>query len=127
LPNVTGLSPVNIRYMERFYLLYKDKIQIFPQLVEELFSIPWGHHRYIIDKCKNVDGDFEINVRTDKDNDTVWLTQKDLTLLFNVDNSWISRHIKNILSEVELDLSVVAENATTGNDGKCNNTFIKWR
>ena len=73
--------------MERFYLLYKDKIQIFPQLVEELFSIPWGHHRYIIDKCKNVDGDFEINVRTDKDNDTVWLTQKDLTLLFNVDNS----------------------------------------
>ena len=55
LPNVTGLSPVNIRYMERFYLLYEDKIQIFPQLVEELFSIPWGHHRYIIDKCKNVD------------------------------------------------------------------------
>ena len=55
LPNVTGLSPVNIRYMERFYLLYKDKIQIFPQLVEELFSVPWGHHRYIIDKCKNVD------------------------------------------------------------------------
>ena len=29
--------------------------EIFPQLVEELFSIPWGHHRYIIDKCKNVD------------------------------------------------------------------------
>ena len=27
----------------------------FPQLVEELFSIPWGHHRYIIDKCKDVD------------------------------------------------------------------------
>jgi len=26
-----------------------------PQLVAELFSIPWGHHRYIIDKCKNVD------------------------------------------------------------------------
>ena len=55
LPNVTGLSPINIRYMERFYLLYKDTIQIFPQLVEKLFSIPWGHHRYIIDKCKNVE------------------------------------------------------------------------
>ncbi len=26
-----------------------------PQLVAQLFSIPWGHHRYIIDKCKNVD------------------------------------------------------------------------
>ena len=22
-----------------------------PQLVDELISIPWGHHRYIIDKC----------------------------------------------------------------------------
>ena len=48
LPNVTGLSPKNLRYMEKFYLLYKDKIQIFPQLVEELFSIPWGHHRLMI-------------------------------------------------------------------------------
>ena len=113
--------------MERFYLLYKDKVKILPRLVAQLYSIPWGHHRYIIDKCKNVDGDFEINVRTDKDNDTVWLTQKDLTLLFNVDKSRISRHIKNILSEGELDLPVVAENATTGNDGKCNNAFIKWR
>lgn len=41
--------------MERFYLLYKKEVQIFPQLVEKLFSIPWGHHRYIIDKCKSVD------------------------------------------------------------------------
>ena len=55
LPNVTGLSPKNLRYMEKFYLLYKDKLQIFPQLVGQLFSVPWGHHRYIIDKCKNVD------------------------------------------------------------------------
>ncbi len=43
--------------------------------------------------------------------------KKDLTLLFNVDKSRISRHIKNILDEGELDLSV-AENATTGTDGK---------
>lgn len=55
LPDVSGLSPVNLRYMEKFYTLYKDSIQIFPQLVEQLFSIPWGHHRYIIDKCKNVE------------------------------------------------------------------------
>lgn len=55
LPNVKGLSVINLRYMEKFYNLYKDNIQIVPQLVEELFSIPWGHHRYIIDKCKDVD------------------------------------------------------------------------
>ena len=67
---------------------------------------------------KFVDNEFELDVSADKEHDTVWLTQKDLTLLFNVDKSRISRHIKNILSEGELDLSVVAENATTGNDGK---------
>ncbi len=25
--------------------------EIFPQVVEDLFRIPWGHHKYIIDKC----------------------------------------------------------------------------
>lgn len=40
--------------MEKFYNLYFDSIQNFPQLVGQLFSIPWGHHRYIIDKCKDV-------------------------------------------------------------------------
>ena len=54
LPNVKGLSVINLRYMERFYLMYKNSISNVPQLVEELFSIPWGHHRCIIDKCKNV-------------------------------------------------------------------------
>lgn len=55
LPNTKGLSVINLRYMEKFYLIYKDEISIVPQLVEELFSIPWGHHRYIIDRCKDVD------------------------------------------------------------------------
>ena len=55
LPDISGLSPKNLRYIEKFYLLYKDKLEIVPQLVGKLFSIPWGHHRNIIDKCKNVD------------------------------------------------------------------------
>ena len=53
--NAHGFSPNNLRYMERFYILYRRKVQIMPQLVEQLTSIPWAHHRYIIDKCKNVD------------------------------------------------------------------------
>ena len=64
------------------------------------------------------DGDFNLDINVSPDEDTVWLTQKDLTLLFDVDKSRISRHIKNILNDGELDSSVVAENATTGNDGK---------
>lgn len=33
LPDVSGLSPKNLRYMEKFYNLYKDEIINFPQLV----------------------------------------------------------------------------------------------
>ncbi|MEE0950977.1 MAG: DUF1016 N-terminal domain-containing protein [Paludibacteraceae bacterium] len=29
----------------------EDGCEIDPQHVGELFSIPWGHHRFIIDKC----------------------------------------------------------------------------
>ena len=68
------------------------------------------------------DGEFSLDVNVSPDEETVWLTQKDLTLLFNVDKSRISRHIKNILDEGELDFSVVAENATTGTDGKTYST-----
>lgn len=53
LPNFTGLSSKNLRYMEKFYNLYKEEIEKFPQVVGQLYSIPWGHHRNIIDKCKN--------------------------------------------------------------------------
>lgn len=55
LENAHGFSPRNLRYIEQFYILYKDKVQILPQLVAQLTSIPWAHHRYIMDKCKDVD------------------------------------------------------------------------
>ena len=51
-PDVKGLSQINIRYAERFYTLYK---KIFPQVVEQLLLVPWGHHRIIIDKCKTIE------------------------------------------------------------------------
>ena len=77
-PNAKGLSVRNIYYCKKFYLLYRqyfaivpqsvaqleeEKVpqavaqssEIFPQLAEQLsevlFSIPWGHHRYVMDKC----------------------------------------------------------------------------
>ncbi|MBO5193420.1 MAG: DUF1016 family protein [Bacteroidales bacterium] len=78
-PNSTGLSRTNIYYAKKFYLLYSGYLKIVPQLVgqlekentlqpvaqnqgskivpqpvgqleELLFSIPWGHHRYLMDK-----------------------------------------------------------------------------
>lgn len=63
LPNIKSFSPTNLKYMQYFYELYSgpqavDRHEEFvgPQVVDsasELFSLPWGHHRYIIDKCGN--------------------------------------------------------------------------
>ena len=52
LPDIKGLSANNIRYATKFYDFY-SKSPNFPQLVEKFTKIPWGHHRYILDKCKN--------------------------------------------------------------------------
>lgn len=51
--------------------------------------------------------------------ETVWLTLDQMSTLFDRDKSTISRHIKNIFDEGELNKSsVVANFATTASDGK---------
>ncbi|WP_060825700.1 Fic family protein [Sulfurospirillum cavolei] len=60
-----------------------------------------------------------VNLEVSLENETVWLSQKQLCELFDRDKSVISRHIKNIYKEGELEEnSVVAKNATTASDGK---------
>ncbi len=73
LPGVQGFSKSNLYYIKNFYLLYSKAFEIFPQVVGKLddapgeilpqpvgksewdmiFSIPWGHHRTIIDKLSD--------------------------------------------------------------------------
>ncbi|OCL99996.1 Fic/DOC family protein [Aliarcobacter thereius] len=66
---------------------------------------------------EDINGEVKLDVSLE--NDTLWLSQKQLEVLFDRDKSVISRHIKNILKEEELDKnSVVAKNATTATDGK---------
>ena len=58
-------------------------------------------------------------VETTFDGDTVWLSIDQMAELFQRDKSTISRHIKNIFTEGELQRnSVVANFATTATDGK---------
>ena len=53
------------------------------------------------------------------DGDTVWLTQAQMAELFQRDVSVISRHIRNIFEDGELDeKAVIAKFATTAADGK---------
>ena len=65
------------------------------------------------------DGSFELDVRISASENTVWLTLDQIASLFEKDKSTVSRHIKNIFSEGELDKgAVVANYATTASDGK---------
>ena len=75
IPNAKGFSPTNLRYMMRFYELFKDLTNV-PQVGEHLsengenqnipqpeeqfkmvyhkvFMIPWGHIKLLIDKCNH--------------------------------------------------------------------------
>ncbi|MDD3788595.1 MAG: RhuM family protein [Petrimonas sp.] len=63
------------------------------------------------------DESFQMEVRWE--DETVWLTLNQLSNLFDRDKSVVSRHIRNIFKENELNrVSVVAKNATTAADGK---------
>ncbi len=66
------------------------------------------------------DGKTRLDVKLE--NDTVWLTQEQLVKLFQRDKSVISRHIRNVFLEGELDESkVVAKNAITTPHGALKN------
>ena len=54
------------------------------------------------DLVRFTDNDFELDVRADSENETVWLTQEEMTKLFDVNVGRISRHINNIFKEGEL-------------------------
>lgn len=66
---------------------------------------------------ESVDGEIKINVLFQ--GDTVWLTQKQISVLFNVNVPAISKHLKKIFDSDELDEnSVISILETTANDGK---------
>lgn len=52
LPGIKGFSPRNLRYMKSFYLLYNQLLENLPQAEANLYAIPWGHHKYIMDRCQ---------------------------------------------------------------------------
>ena len=49
------------------------------------------------------DGDINIEVQINPEQETVWLTQKQMEVLFDVKHATVSEHITNILASGELD------------------------
>ncbi len=71
---------------------------------------------------KFVDGEFELEVNVSPKEETVWMSLDQVCKLFIRDKSVISRHIRNIFNDHELEEnSVVAFFATTANNGKTYN------
>ncbi len=63
--------------------------------------------------------DSTIKLEVRLENETVWLTQQQMTELFQTSKQNVSLHVNNIFKEGELDSnSVVKESLTTASDGK---------
>ena len=45
----------------------------------------------------------KLNIQFDLENETVWLKRDEIAQLYNIDRSGISRHIKNIFEDKEVD------------------------
>lgn len=70
-----------------------------------------------VELYRSASGGFELAVHADAE--TVWLSADQLVDLFGRDKSTISRHLRNVFVEGELDRDgVVADFATTAADGK---------
>lgn len=69
-------------------------------------------------------GSVSVEVNFDKENNTVWLTQKQMAEMFDVSTDNIGLHIKNIFRDGELDTSVAEESSVTASDGKKYKTKI---
>lgn len=71
-PDMKGFSYRNLRYIRQWYEFYNQRLSIWQQPVAKLsdntspqvvsqcsedvfFSVPWGHHLYIMSKCPDVD------------------------------------------------------------------------
>lgn len=68
---------------------------------------------------KFVNGNLELDVTLSPENETVWLSQKQMAELFDKDRKTITRHIQNIFKSEELDKnSVCSFFEHTASDGK---------
>lgn len=65
-----------------------------------------------MDKFKLVrfsDNDFELDVRADLENETIWLTQDEIAILFDSARSTVTYHINKIFTSKELDENTSVE------------------
>lgn len=65
---------------------------------------------------KDINGEIKLDVSLE--DDTVWLSQKQMALLFDVNVPAINKHMKNILADGELNSSTISKMETVQKEGK---------
>jgi hypothetical protein len=70
--------------------------------------------------------DDTVRLEVKLEDETIWLTQAQMVMLFDKDKRTVSEHIGNVFREGELDkISVVRKYRTTAPDGKSYQTNLK--
>ena len=87
-PDMKGFSKTNLLYMKKWYLFWSA--ENLPQVVGEIFRIPWGHNREIITKSKSKD---EALFYTQKTLENGWSRA---VLLHQIESSLYKREAKAI-------------------------------
>lgn len=58
-PEMKGFSLRNLQAIRKWFSFYSESLQITKQSVSQFgdafFEVPWGHHLYILQRCKNID------------------------------------------------------------------------
>ena len=112
------------------YKINSDIINDFIKWVEGLFK-DYSSKKAILTKkdyeiVTFIDNELQIDVNVDIENDTVWLTQEQISILFDKSVSTINWHIKNILNSELYDNEVVRQfEKIEFNDWKENFNFNK--
>ncbi len=74
---------------------------------------------------------FTLDAHTDAKNETIWLTQDEIALLFDTARSTITYHINNIFTSLELDKNTSVEKFDGRVDHKlaklCGYLKKRWR
>ena len=68
--------------------------------------------------------DLEMDIFVSIEDETAWLTQKQMSQLYGLSLDSISLHLKNMFHKKELDISVVEKSSLTASDGKRYRTKI---
>ena len=112
-----GFAPYGYKLENGELVIAEDEVEIIRMIFDRYIHTNDGINMIIY-----TTEDGLTKVETTFDGDTVWLSIDQMAELFQRDKSTISRHIKNIFTEGELQRdSVVAKFATTASDGKIYN------